>query len=36
MPRFALSNGFERFALACALGLAVLPIVTVVAGAGIL
>ena len=36
MPRFAFSNGFERFALACALCLAVRPIVTVVAGAGIL
>lgn len=36
MSNFTPINGFERLALAFALCLAVLPIVTVVAGVGIL
>jgi hypothetical protein len=36
MNTFRASNAFDRFALACAVCLAALPILTVVAGASIL
>jgi len=36
MPRFSFSAAFDRAALACAICLAALPVLTVVAGASIL
>jgi len=36
MPRFSFSAAFDRAALACAICLAALPVLTVVAGGSIL